>query len=141
MSDVAAGFWPIVPTPWVRESNADKYKPRQRVVRYRAFRTEVALRRVWLPVPGDVVVFCMPIPRSWPTAKKDRADGQPHQQVPDVDNLLKALLDACFADDAHIWTITPAKIWSATPGIYIERRAPAIALPFVPNRIARVTTP
>lgn len=123
-------FWPVIPAPWVRESNRDKFAPRQRVKRYRVFRQEIALRKVWSPLPGDLVVFLMPLPKSWPKCKAERLNGMPHEQVPDVDNLTKALLDACYLDDKHIWTLTPAKFWSNTPGIYIERREPTVAGPF-----------
>ena len=119
-----AKFWPCVPAPWVRESNRDRFKPRDRVLRYRAFRDEVRIRHVWAPMPGDLVVFCMPIPPSWPKRRREAMDRRPHVQVPDVDNLLKALLDACYRDDAHIWQIAAAKVWSSTPGIVIERRGP-----------------
>lgn len=124
-------FWPITPCPAPRQVAADKWKRgrdiRGPVSRYRAFRDEVKLRRVWTPGPGDLVVFLMPIPKS---RVREQLDGRPHEQVPDADNLLKALLDAVLDDDSHVWTITPAKVWSLTPGIFIERRPPAIALPF-----------
>ncbi len=29
-------------------------------------------------------------------------NGQAHQQKPDADNMIKALMDALFTDDAHI---------------------------------------
>lgn len=29
--------------------------------------------------------------------------GTPHEQKPDKDNLLKALLDALYGDDSHVW--------------------------------------
>ena len=38
--------------------------------------------------------------------------GQPHQQKPDADNLLKALQDAIFDDDCAIWNIQVTKLWS-----------------------------
>lgn len=127
-----ARYWPITPTPWVRESNSDKYRPRPRVVRYRAFRDECNLRRVWAPTAGDLVVFLMPMPKSWSSIARARMVGTRHEQAPDCDNLLKAILDALWKDDAHIWTIIPVKVWSVQPGIYIERRDPIIVEPFLP---------
>lgn len=126
-----ARFWPIKPTPWVRESNRDKWAPRARVQRYRAFRKECFFRKVWPPRPGDLVVFMMPMPSRWSRVTRIEMDGLEHEQVPDVDNLLKALLDALYPDDSQIWMVTAAKVWSQTPGIYIERRLP-IDLPFRP---------
>lgn len=125
-------FWPIVPVPAPRQVRSDKWKPRPGVVRYRAYRDEIRLRRVWAPTDGDLVVFLLPIPSSWSQKQQRAADGQPHRQKPDTDNLLKALLDATYAEDAHLWTITPAKVWSSTPGILIARRDPLVPIPFRP---------
>ena len=36
---------------------------------------------------------------------------RPHRQKPDIDNLIKALLDALYADDSHVWKITAEKRW------------------------------
>lgn len=126
-----ARSWPITPVPAPRQVRRDKFRPSPSVQRYRAFRDEVALRKVWHPTPGDLVVFIMPIPRS---RIKQGLEGQPHLQTPDVDNLIKALLDACYSDDAHIWTATAAKVWGRAGAIYIERRDPAVDVPFTPPR-------
>lgn len=123
-------FWSIVPVPAPRQVRSDAWRPRPGVVRYRAFRDEVRYARVWAPEPGDLVVFMLPIPKSWSARKAASMDGQPHLPRPDADNLLKALLDATYVEDAAIWTYTPAKVWSSTPGILIERREPALPIPF-----------
>lgn len=122
--------FPIRPTPAPRQVRRDAWAPSPAVARYRAFRDECKWRQIWAPSPGDLVVFMLPMPKSWSRKRTREADGQPHERVPDADNLLKALLDAVYGDDAHIWTITPAKVWSSTPGIYIERRPPALPIPF-----------
>jgi Holliday junction resolvase RusA-like endonuclease len=132
-----SAFWPIEPCPAPRQVQSDRWKRgrdvRPAVGRYRAFRDEVRLRRVWQPTSGDLVVFLMPIPKSKPP---ELYSGHPHQATPDIDNLVKALLDALYEDDSPVWTLTAAKVWSLTPGIYIERRAHAIGLPFiVPNEV------
>lgn len=126
-----ARFWPIIPTPAPRQVRKDAWHPSSSVIRYREFRDEVARQRVWGPRDGDLVVFLIRIPASWSLEKKLEMDGYPHQSKPDFDNLLKALLDACYGNDAHIWTLTPAKFWSSTPGIYIERRTPSVRCPFL----------
>ena len=38
-------------------------------------------------------------------------NGQAHQQKPDADNMIKALMDALFTDDAHIWDFRVTKVW------------------------------
>lgn len=114
-------FWPIVPAAAPRQSQRDKWKPTTTVLRYRAFRDECRIRKVWAPQPGDTVIFFMPIPNSATQKRRDALHGTPHMQKPDVDNLKKALMDASYADDAHIWAIEPLKFWSKQPGIYILR--------------------
>ena len=47
-------------------------------------------------------------------------DGQPHLQTPDVDNYGKALLDALFKDDSHVWSVWLEKRWRRYPGIQVE---------------------
>lgn len=37
-------------------------------------------------------------------------NGKPHQSKPDKDNLERALLDALFEDDAHIWDSRARKL-------------------------------
>ena len=39
-------------------------------------------------------------------------NGKPHQSRPDVDNLMKGLMDCLFQEDAHIHTIYAKKVWS-----------------------------
>jgi len=43
------------------------------------------------------------MPQSWSKKKREQMHGQPHQQRPDLDNLLKALADAIYEDDCRIW--------------------------------------
>ena len=46
--------------------------------------------------------------------------GKPHQQRPDKDNLEKAILDAIFKQDSHIWDGRTSKIWGNTGSIIIK---------------------
>ena len=113
-------IYPITPCPAPRMTAADKWQKRPRVLRYRAFRDEVRAHRVVLG-NGARVTFWMPMPASWSEAKRVRQDGQPHQQRPDIDNLLKALLDAIYEDDAGIWHIGGAqKRWARDGAIEIH---------------------
>lgn len=43
-----------------------------------------------------------------------------HKAKPDIDNLLKALLDSVFNDDAHIYDIRAIKKWGENGQIVIE---------------------
>lgn len=63
---------------------------------------------------GDWVNFVIPMPASWSESKKAKMVLKPHTSKPDVDNLLKALLDACFESDSHIHDIRATKMWGYT---------------------------
>ncbi|WP_100117023.1 RusA family crossover junction endodeoxyribonuclease [Klebsiella pneumoniae] len=41
-------------------------------------------------------------------------------QKPDADNMIKALMDALFTDDAHIWDFRVTKVWGESGQILIS---------------------
>ena len=104
-------------------TQSDKWKKRQLVMKYRAFADEVRLRGVSVPESGSHVTFVLPMPKSWSKKKRVEMDGKPHQQVPDADNLGKAILDSIYKDDCHIWDIRFTKIWGKTGQIIIQEAA------------------
>lgn len=89
-------------------------------MRYRAFADEVRLLGITLPDHGWHVTFVLPMPKSWSKRKREAMDGRPHQQTPDKDNLEKALLDALFQDDCHIWDGRVTKRWGEQGQIIID---------------------
>lgn len=101
----------IVPIAKCRMTQRDKWKKRPCVMRYMAFKDLVALHRVKLPKSGAHVLFVLPMPKSWSKQRKQIMAGQPHEQVPDWDNLGKALSDAVYRDDSAIWDIRITKVW------------------------------
>lgn len=104
-------IYDITPVPAPRQVRSDKWKPCPMVLRYRAFRDEVRLKGVKVE-SGDEIIFLMPMPKSWSKKKKAEMEHEPHQQKPDLDNLVKAVLDSVYEDDAHIWQLTATKIWA-----------------------------
>lgn len=103
----------------------DKWAKRPAVVNYFAFCDE--LRAAWKTqddfseVPAKLtLVFYIPMPGSWSKKKTLLTDGQPHQQRPDIDNLVKSFLDALCEDDSYVYAIKAEKYWSSTPGIGVE---------------------
>ncbi|MHB9319097.1 RusA family crossover junction endodeoxyribonuclease [Phytobacter diazotrophicus] len=116
-------IYPIVPMGKPRMTRADKWKKRPEVMRYRAFCDEVRLRGVALPESGAYVTFVLPMPASWSKKKRQQHNGQPHQQKPDCDNMLKALMDAIYADDAHVWDCRVTKVWGEIGQIIIREAA------------------
>ncbi|WP_313707989.1 RusA family crossover junction endodeoxyribonuclease [Atlantibacter hermannii] len=110
----------ITPVGKPRMTRADKWKKRPEVLRYRAFCDRVRLLGVELPEAGAHVTFILPMPLSWSKKKRLQHDGQPHQAKPDCDNMLKALMDAIYVDDAHIWDCRVTKVWGETGQIIIS---------------------
>lgn len=93
----------IVPVAKPRMTRSDKWKQRPCVMRYRAFADELRLKvGKGFDVNYYEIVFTMPMPESWSKKKKKEMDGTCHVQKPDIDNLLKSVLDALYGDDSHI---------------------------------------
>lgn len=109
----------VEPCPKPRMTRRDKWAKRPCVMRYRAFKDKVRLRRVELPQPCTVV-FWMPMPKSWAQSVKLAHEGQPHRCKPDLDNLVKGLWDALYANDAALWQVTAEKRWSRTGCIEVR---------------------
>lgn len=104
-------IYDILPAPKPRMTQRDKFKKRPPVIRYRAFCDHVRLLNVHLPQSGARVTFVLPMPKSWSKKKRDELNGMAHTQKPDLDNLLKALADAVYEEDAGIWDIHARKVW------------------------------
>ncbi|HED2371685.1 TPA: RusA family crossover junction endodeoxyribonuclease [Citrobacter freundii] len=113
----------ITPMGKPRMTRADKWKKRPEVLRYRAFCDEVRLQGVELPESGSHVTFILPMPASWSKKKRAEFNGKPHQTKPDFDNMMKALKDAIYEDDAHIWDSRVTKLWGERGQIIIGEKA------------------
>lgn len=81
--------------------------------KYKAWKEKVRDAGVVVPESGAYITFHMPIPTGKAKEKEYKARvGKPHQQTPDLDNMIKALFDAVHSNDAHIFDIKASKIWS-----------------------------
>lgn len=111
----------ITPCPKPRMTRSDKWKKRPIVMKYRAFADELRLKVGDYKPGGVVFITCIiPMPKSWSKKKKEIMDGIPHQQKPDIDNYLKAFLDALCDDDSHVWDLRGLKFWGKTGKIVIN---------------------
>ena len=65
------------------------------------------------------IAFFMPIPSHISKKKKQLLEGQPHHKKPDIDNLIKFVLDVAngilFIDDSVICKIVARKVYSNQP--------------------------
>lgn len=101
-----------------RMTRADKWKQRSVVLEYRAFAdlARLCAGKVKGQKPGVISLrFELAMPKSWSKKKQAQMGGQPHTQQPDVDNLIKAVLDAIWPDgDSFVHSVTAVKRWGQT---------------------------
>lgn len=72
-------------------------------------------------VPGKLSVkFYITMPKSWSNKKRVLKSGKPHEQRPDIDNLLKAFLDALCEEDSYVYAVRAEKWWSEQGRIEVE---------------------
>jgi len=113
-------IYKITPVPKPRQTRSDKWKKRKCVLNYRAFADEFRRLGMWIN-PGDAIYFTIPMPKSWSDNKKDEMNGNPHEQKPDLDNLIKAVFDSCCKDDSKIHGLGPTKkVWGYEGSIEID---------------------
>lgn len=115
-------LYAIEPMGKPRMTRKDKWAQRDCVVRYRAFKDRVRASGLTLPQPCRLL-FSIAMPESWSRKKRDTQDGQPHMAKPDIDNLVKAVLDALYEDDAHIWSVWAEKRWGSASSISVQEIA------------------
>jgi len=114
--------YPITPIAKPRMTRRDKWldPPRENVRAYRNFCRRCNLIKLFFPHENSRVTFILPMPESWSNKKKSQMNGQAHQSKPDLDNLLKGLSDAIYADDSMIWDVHVTKLWGYEGAIIIE---------------------
>lgn len=104
----------VCPMGKPRMTQRDRWQQRPSVMRYRAFKDALREQIGDFVLPQQFrVVFRLPVFPSWSKSKKKRFIGQPHQQTPDVDNMVKALLDALMVEDKTVWRVDAEKRWCA----------------------------
>tara|TARA_B100001250_G_scaffold288436_1_gene250209 strand:- start:844 stop:1227 length:384 start_codon:yes stop_codon:yes gene_type:complete len=119
----------VTPCPKPRMTRADKWKKRSSVLKFFAFRDAVRqeLKRLfalqnnhYMDFKSIEIIFYIPIPKSWSKKKKALYDDQPHEQRPDLDNLVKAWNDCVLAEDSTVWRIHATKLWTSDPDGWIS---------------------
>lgn len=110
----------ILPVPKPRMTQRDKWAKRPPVLRYRAFCDQVRDAGVQVPESDAHITFHLPMPASWSGKKRAQMFGQAHKQKPDVDNLGKALMDACLDEDSGVWDVRLTKRWAVIGAIEIK---------------------
>jgi len=123
----------IIPMGAVRMSQSDRWKTnpehkdinkrqRSEVTRYFKFKNELQRQAKHLnyTIYNTLdIVFCVPMPSSWSQKKKTQLIGHPVRTAPDLDNYIKAFMDALLINDGHIWKITAEKRYAYLGSIIV----------------------
>ena len=115
----------MIPVPKPRMTQADKWKKRDSVTRYYAYKDQLKEKArlmgiSTLPMEIKKIRYVMPIPKTWPKKNKQAMDNQLHLIRPDLDNLRKALQDALCEEDSHIARVgLEEKVWGKEGQIII----------------------
>lgn len=111
----------LTPVAAPRQTRRDRWKPSKATQRYRTYCDLLRATGAWVPDSGAFVLFALPMPASWPKYKRRALACLAHQSKPDIDNLLKALIDALRgkrgqgADDRVLHRLFAEKYWTADP--------------------------
>jgi Holliday junction resolvase RusA-like endonuclease len=108
----------------------DTWKQRPSVLRYRAWcdllRGTIGWRgKRTLTHPVRLSLEChLPCPASWSFGQRVERTGDPHTAKPDLDNLVKGVMDALLDNDAYVTEIHATKYWTmGTPHVSIVMEA------------------
>lgn len=72
-------------------------------------------------LPSSLIIsFHMPMAPSWSKKKRAELVGRPCQQRPDIDNLVKAVMDALCDDDSYIYHVDAGKFWTDQSDGWLE---------------------
>lgn len=105
-----------------RQTRSDKWKERPAVMKYRAWADKA--RENAPPLPGqpdrlDLIAF-FTIPASYSKRRREGLRGMPHRVKPDVDNVVKAVMDALVEKDQCVHELRAKKRWDDGNGPRIE---------------------
>ena len=107
----------VAPCSKPRMTRADKWKKRQCVTKFFAFRDAIKLSSIHnIALESFDIEFYIQMPKSWSKKKKELHNGSPHKQRPDLDNYIKAWCDSVFEEDSVVWRFKASKRWTDKPG-------------------------
>jgi Holliday junction resolvase RusA-like endonuclease len=117
---------PVTPIGKPRMTRADKWRQRKPVLDYRAYCDTIREQLPGYTLPTELhLTFFIPMPLSWSRKRRAATLGAPHDQKPDIDNLVKGFMDAFkdeagkTAEDKHVYSLTAEKYWSEEGSIEI----------------------
>ena len=116
----------ICPVSAPRMSSSDRWRTGKRkrkvVAKYHDFKDYLRFltkKQNYTVKPVLRIEFYVEMPKSWTKKKKNELRDMPHLQRPDLDNYLKAFLDALCKEDSFVWKVTASKFWSDEGSIVV----------------------
>jgi Holliday junction resolvase RusA-like endonuclease len=109
---------------WKTNPNHNDPKKRQRevVTQYFDYKNKIVqqARQMNFQLPEVLeVVFLVPMPFTWSEKKKVRNNKKPVKKRPDIDNYVKAFMDAMSNEDGNIWKIIAEKRYAFRGSILV----------------------
>lgn len=105
----------IDPVPKPRMTQRDRWKQRPCVVRYRHYCDKLRAtceHEGWTLPDSVAMTFVIAMPASWSKKKRLAMQAEHHSGKPDIDNLIKGVLDALRPDDdSGVWRVSAVKRW------------------------------
>jgi Holliday junction resolvase RusA-like endonuclease len=103
-------------------TKSDRWKKRPATTKYWEFKDELHKHVKGNLDPTFDVIFHVPMAKSWSKKKKAAYFRMPHQQRPDVDNYVKALMDALCEEDSYVYDVRMQKYWAYEGSIELTER-------------------
>lgn len=113
----------ITPIPKPRMTRRDQWMVRDCVKKYWGYKDCLKLESLDQKfVLGNNIrmFFVIPMARTWSKKRKLETDKTRHQNKPDIDNLVKAVMDSLKEKDETVHTIFASKSWGYEGSISIE---------------------
>lgn len=128
-------FWlfDVIPVGAVRMTQSDKWKTnpnhsdpkkrqREAVQKYFEYKDKVREQAQLMKfhLQGVLeIVFLVPMPFTWSEKKKVRHNRKPVETRPDIDNYVKAFMDALETEDGFVWKVIAEKRYSYKGSILV----------------------
>lgn len=68
------------------------------------------------------ILICLPFPKSYSKKKRLKLMAKAHQEKPDIDNLIKTVLDSLKKDDKTVYFVAGKKMWHEQAMVLIENQ-------------------
>lgn len=106
-----------------RMVRSDKWSKRDCVEKYWSFKDELLLQvkeQGYKPSGNLELIFRIKMPASWSAKKRAKYNETRHLSKPDIDNLIKAVLDCLFYNDSSVYSVKAIKYWAEESNIILS---------------------